>query len=115
MLFLHVLAHENFQQAANLAMLLGLRIDPVADHLLLGAHVVDQPLNGLGQIGHGGGGRSARPALADRLFQPLDGAAQEIRGGKEEMSALVAELKKSRFDMEDKAAMAAAELSRVLR
>src|SRR5215470_11620558 len=56
-------AHQNLKQAADVAMLFGLRVDPVADHLLLGAHVVDQPLNSFGQVGHGGGGRSARAAV----------------------------------------------------
>src|SRR5690348_18468138 len=69
-------AHQNLKQAADVAMLFGLGVDPVADHLLLGAHVVDQPLNSFGQIGHGGGRRPTRAALADRLLQPLDRAPQ---------------------------------------
>ena len=36
-------AREPLEQAADLALLLGLRVDPVADHLLLGAHVVTRP------------------------------------------------------------------------
>ena len=52
--------------------MLGLGLDPVADHLLLGAHVVDQPLDRFGEIGHGGGRRPARSALGDGLAQSLD-------------------------------------------
>src|SRR5215470_17555561 len=57
-------------------MLLGLRIDPVSDHLLLAAHVVHQPLNRFREIGHGGRGGPARSALGDCLPQSLDGDAQ---------------------------------------
>ena len=39
----------------------GLQLDPVANHLLLRAHVVDQPLDGFGEIGHGGGGCPVEP------------------------------------------------------
>ncbi len=55
-LTVHVLAHHDLQEPLDLALLLGLAVDPVADHLLLGAHVVHQALDGLGQIRHGGGG-----------------------------------------------------------
>src|SRR3954469_8595183 len=78
-LLVHVFAHQNFEQTANVPMLLGLRIDPVADHLLLGAHVVDQPLYRFGEIGHGSGRRPVRPAVGDRLPQTLDGHSQVAR------------------------------------
>ena len=75
-----VLAHQHFEQAADLALLLGLRLDPVADHLLLGAHVLDQALDRLGEIGHGGGRGLARAGFGDRLAQLLDRAAHLADG-----------------------------------
>src|ERR1700745_3131440 len=81
LLLVNVFADENFQEAAHFAMLLGLRIDPVADHLLLAAHVMHQALDRFREIGHGGRGGAVRPALANCLSQALDGCAQVARGG----------------------------------
>ena len=53
-------------------LLLGLRIDPVADHLLLGAHVLDEALDRFGEIGHRVGRGLARSGVADRLLEPVD-------------------------------------------
>ena len=67
-------ARDRLQQRLNLALLLRLRFDPAADHLLLAAHVLDETLNAFGEIGHrgcgalasrraGGGGGTCRPGL----------------------------------------------------
>src|SRR5258707_99007 len=71
-LLVETFAHEDFQQFSDFAMLLGLGVDPVADHLLLRAHVVDQPLDSLGKIGHGGSRRPARTIFDNRLPEPLE-------------------------------------------
>ena len=63
----------------HLAALRGLGVGPVADHLLLGAHVADQALDRLGEIGHRGGRGAVRAGLGDRLLQPLDRAAHLAR------------------------------------
>ena len=47
-------------------MLLGLRIGPVADHLLLGPHVLDEALDRFGEIGHRGGRGLVDPAPPSR-------------------------------------------------
>src|SRR5437016_7830476 len=78
-LLIDVFAHQDFEQAAHLAMLLGLRIDPAADHLLLAAHVMHQPLDRFREIGHGGRGRAARAAVSDGLAQSLDGQPKVTR------------------------------------
>ena len=43
-------------EPAELGLLRRLRLDPFAQHLLLRAHVLDEALYALGEIGHGGGG-----------------------------------------------------------
>ena len=73
-LFVHVFPHEDFQEPADIAMLLGLGVHPIANHLLLRAHVLDQPLNGFREIGHGGCGRPARSAFCDHIPQAVDRA-----------------------------------------
>src|ERR1700694_840418 len=60
------LARDALQQALDLAVLLTLAVGPFADHLLLGAHMRDQPLNGFGEVGHRGRGASAPAALFPR-------------------------------------------------
>src|ERR1700758_519092 len=45
------LARQELHEAAQVAVELGLFVGPVADHLLLGAHVVDEALDRFGQIG----------------------------------------------------------------
>src|SRR4029453_18673899 len=77
-LLVTVFAHENFEQSAHLAMLLGLRIDPVADHLLLAAHVMHQTLDRFCEIGHGGGGCPRAP-IGNGFPQPLDCYSQVAR------------------------------------
>ena len=54
-------------------MLDRLAVDPFADQLLLAAHVVDQPLDRLGEVRHGPGrGLVRAAAFRDHLAQPLD-------------------------------------------
>ena len=55
-------AGDAFEQPVHLAPLRGLRVGPVADHLLLGSHMLDQTLDALRKIGHGsrGAGTAAR-------------------------------------------------------
>src|SRR6185437_4079762 len=71
----HPLAYHDLQQPLDLALLIGLGIDPVADHLLLRAHVMHEALNGFRKIGHRSRSGLAGPGLIDRLAQPVDGAA----------------------------------------
>ena len=59
----------------HLAALRGLRVGPVADHLLLGAHVADQAVDRLGEIGHRGGRGAVRAGLGDGFLQLVDRAA----------------------------------------
>ena len=47
--------HEALQHRLDVALLIGLGFDPVADHLLLRAHVLHQSLDAFGELGHGGG------------------------------------------------------------
>ena len=47
---LALLARDALQQPVGLARLRGLAVGPVADHLLLGAHVADEAVDGLGEI-----------------------------------------------------------------
>ena len=54
------LARQDFHEAPDVAVELGLRVGPVADHLLLGAHVLHQALDRFGEIGHRRGRRLAR-------------------------------------------------------
>ena len=69
----------------------GLGLDPVADHLLLRPHMLDEALDALGQIGHGlgrgpaacavidgGGGRAATQAMAN-LAEGIQGLVQHMR------------------------------------
>ena len=56
-------ARQHFHEAADVAVELGLRVGPVADHLLFGAHVLHQALDRFGEIGHRRGRRLARAAL----------------------------------------------------
>ena len=75
----YVLAHHDLQQLLDLALLLGLRVDPVADHLLLGAHMVHKALDRFGEIGHRGGRGLPGLDLVDRIAQPLDRGAHFAR------------------------------------
>ena len=86
-----VLAHDQFQQPLDLALLLGLGFDPVANGLLLGAHLVDQALDGLGEIGHHRGGGLIAAGFIDGRAQALDGAAYfaEPGGGDSRLGGLV--------------------------
>src|SRR5829696_2318287 len=45
-------AAEPLENLLQLLLARRLRLDPVADHLLLGAHVLHEPLDALGQVGH---------------------------------------------------------------
>src|SRR5215467_6165173 len=74
-----VLAHHDFQKLLDLALLCGLRVYPVADHLLFGAHVMHEALDSLGKIGHGGRGRLASLDMVDRVSQAVDGGADLTR------------------------------------
>src|SRR5215472_9048590 len=49
-----VLTSEPFEQALDVLLLLRLRVGPIADHLLFGAHVIDEAVDGLGEIRHRG-------------------------------------------------------------
>src|SRR5271154_4106879 len=51
---LFALADQATQQPADVVLLGGLRLDPIADLLLLLAHMGDQGLNALGQARHRG-------------------------------------------------------------
>src|SRR6266436_4781145 len=75
-----VLASEMLEQALHLALLLGLGRCPIADHLLLGTHVVDEIVNRLGEIRHGGGRGLARSGVTDRLLEALDRSPNLARG-----------------------------------
>src|SRR5664279_4440924 len=65
-------AQHAFEKFLDLALLLGLAVDPIADHLLLGAHVVHEALDRLGEIGHGIGGGLAGAGLVDGFAQTFD-------------------------------------------
>ena len=54
---------NGLQEHLHFALLLGLGLDPASDHLLLAPHVLDEALDALGEVGHGGGGTLGR---ADR-------------------------------------------------
>ena len=60
---------------ALLAALLALAVGPFPDHLLLGAHMRNQPLDGFGEICHCRGGVAAA-AFLYRRAQPLQGAGE---------------------------------------
>src|SRR5882672_965162 len=69
------LERDALQQALDLAVLLALAVGPFADHLLLGAHMRDQALNGFGEIGHRR--RSvAAAAFLHRRAQAVEGVLQ---------------------------------------
>ena len=57
--FAQNMTDEEIKQAADLAVLLGLRIDPITDHLLFAAHVMDEALDRLGERGVAAGGGAA--------------------------------------------------------
>ncbi len=67
--------HHRLQQPLDFALLVGLAVDPDADRLLLGAHVLHQCLDGFGQIGHRGGSDLAAASLIDRGTQALNRVA----------------------------------------
>src|ERR1700684_2461568 len=66
------LARDPLEQFLDLAVLLALAVGPFADHLLFGAHMRHQTLNGFGEIGHRGGGAAAGAAFFQSGPQPLD-------------------------------------------
>src|ERR1700722_20644797 len=81
------LARDPLEQLLDLAILLALAVGPFADHLLFGAHMRDQSLDGFGEIGH----RSRRAAAAaaflpggaqffDRVLQLAAGAGGAVAG-----------------------------------
>src|SRR6202035_575317 len=74
------LAGEALEQFLDFAVLLAVAVGPFADHLLLGAHMRDQALNGFGEIGHRRSGVAAGAALFQTLPQPLDRALQFATG-----------------------------------
>src|SRR5262245_15112555 len=65
------LACDSLKQALALLVLLALAVSPFADHLLLGAHMRDQPLDRLGKIGHRRGGVAVGAAFLHCLPQPV--------------------------------------------
>src|SRR5215475_5007318 len=67
-----VLAHHDLKKLLDLALLRGLRVHPVADHLLFSTHVVDETLDRLGEIGHGGRRGFADLDLVYGATQALD-------------------------------------------
>ena len=67
-------AGEVLQQLLDLAILFALAVGPFADHLLLGAHMRDEALYRLGEIGHRGRGGAAGTAIFQRRPQPIDGS-----------------------------------------
>src|SRR5215469_10467814 len=71
---------EPLQEPLDLAVLLALAVGPFPDHLLLGAHMRDQPLNGLREIGHRRGGGAATAAFLDRDAQLVE-CGGEVTGG----------------------------------
>src|SRR4030081_3187497 len=82
-LILFGLARDPLQQFLDLAVLLALAVGPFADHLLLVPHMRDQPLNGLGEVGHRRGGAAATAAFLQRRPQLRDGGLKfaAARGG----------------------------------
>src|SRR6516165_4369220 len=75
-----MLAREALEQPLDLAVLLGLAVGPFPDHLLLGAHMRDQPLDRFGEIGHCRG-RGAAAAVLDRRAQPFE-RGLHVAGGR---------------------------------
>src|SRR6202790_1861434 len=76
------LARDPLEQFLDLAVLLALAVGPFADHLLFGAHMRHQTLNGFGKIGHRGGGAAARTALFQAAPQPLDRCLEFAAGAR---------------------------------
>src|ERR1700675_1018983 len=72
LLILLRLARDPLEQFLDLAVLLALAVGPFADHLLFGAHMRQQTLNGGGEIGARGGGAAAGAAFFQSGPQPLD-------------------------------------------
>src|SRR5215213_11451107 len=62
---------DPLQELLDLAVLLALAVGPFADHLLLGAHMRDQALYGLGEVGHRRRGGAAAAALFDHRAYAL--------------------------------------------
>ena len=59
------------KQPLDFALLVRLRLHPVADLLLFGAHVVDEALNAFGQIGQRLCGGAAGGEIGERILQPV--------------------------------------------
>src|SRR5215813_5255770 len=74
------LPRQPLQQPLDLAVLLTLAVGPFPDHLLLSAHMRDQPLNGLREIGHRRGGGAATAAFLDRDTQLVECGGEVARG-----------------------------------
>ena len=76
------LVDEAAQQLANFLLLPVLRVDPIADHLLFVAHVADQRLDALGEIGHRGRAAPVIAGIGDfgrgRRSLGLDVARQKV-------------------------------------
>src|SRR5579859_4447048 len=68
------LTGEAFEQSLDLPVLLALAVSPFADHLLLGAHVGHEALDGFGEARHGRRRRLAAAALFECRAQPVDRA-----------------------------------------
>src|SRR4051794_30663824 len=71
---------EALQQLLDLAVLLALAVGPFADHLLLGAHMRDQALDRLREVGHRRRGAAIVAAFLHRGAQPLDRMLQVAAG-----------------------------------
>src|SRR5829696_7730556 len=70
------LAAEPLENLLQLLLARRLRLDPVADHLLLGAHVLHEPLDALGEIGHGLRGGAPAGAVIDGGRELVEGYHQ---------------------------------------
>src|SRR5262249_61930616 len=74
------LAREAFEQPLDFAVLFALAVGPFPDHLLLGAHMRDQALDGVGKIGYCRYRAAVAAAFLDGCAQPLDCALQVAAG-----------------------------------
>src|SRR5262245_35493638 len=75
-----VLAGDALQKTRHLAVLRRLRVRPVADHLLLVAHMANEAVDRLGEVCHRGGRLTVRAGLRDGFLEALDRGAHLARG-----------------------------------
>src|SRR3954463_7184994 len=74
------LTRDALQQAPDLAGLLAPAVGPFTDHLLLGPHMRDQRLDGLGEARHRRGGATAAAAFLEHRAQALDDSLKLAAG-----------------------------------